>query len=228
MPQPTPSYSAHNNVDLPKARQSGSSDTTDTAETAGANDGPQQEKRAGLNRNTVLLRVSALLAITIGSFWLALNPEWVQGLGHWGYLSIFLISLLSSATVILPAPGLAIVFAMGSAFDPLLLGIVAGIGSGLGELSGYLAGASGRALIEDHPVNNQLRRFTDHYTALALFLLALLPLPIFDFAGILAGAMRMRISIFLGSVISGKIIKHVLIAFMGAGSLQILRYYFGF
>ncbi|RLT34369.1 MAG: hypothetical protein DWI57_16700, partial [Chloroflexi bacterium] len=46
------------------------------------------------------LRIGALLAITLGSCWLALNPEWVRSFGRWGYLSAFAISLLSSATVI--------------------------------------------------------------------------------------------------------------------------------
>lgn len=84
------------------------------------------------------LRIGALLIITLGSFWLALNPEWVRSFGRWGYLSVFAISLLSSATVLIPAPGLAVVFAMGGALDPVTLGIVAGIGSGLGELAATL------------------------------------------------------------------------------------------
>lgn len=176
----------------------------------------------------VVLSLLALAAITIGSFWAALNPGWVQTAGHWGYLGVGFVSFLSSATVILPAPGLAVVFSMGAVFDPVLLGIVAGIGSGLGELSGYIAGASGRMLVSNERVNPYLHRFATKYTVVALFVLAVLPLPIFDFAGILAGAMRMRVPVFLGAVISGKIIKHVLIALMGAGSLPLLRHFFGF
>lgn len=174
-----------------------------------------------------MLSVAALLLITAGSFWAALNPEWILATGNWGYLGAGAISFLSSATVILPAPGLAVVFSMGGVLNPVVLGIVAGVGSGLGELSGYVAGASGRTLISSR-VNPLLERFTVRYTVAALFILAILPLPIFDFAGIFAGAMRMRVSVFLASVISGKIIKHVLIAFMGAGFLPVLRHLFGF
>ena len=83
-------------------------------------------------------QVGALLAITAGSIWLALNDELVQRFSHWGYASSFLISLISNATVILPAPGLAVVLSLGASLNPLLLGIVAGCGSGIGELSGYL------------------------------------------------------------------------------------------
>lgn len=174
------------------------------------------------------LRVAALLAITLGSCWLALNPEWVRSFGRWGYLSVFVISLLSSATVIIPAPGLAVVFAMGGALDPVILGIVAGIGSGLGEMSGYIAGASGRGLIlRNKGINGRLHWFTTRYTWPALFVLAILPLPIFDLAGVLAGAMRLRVSHFLAVVISGKIVKHVLVALVGAGSWSIFRLWLG-
>lgn len=175
------------------------------------------------------LRIGALLLITLGSFWLALNPEWVRSFGHWGYLSVFFISLLSSATVIIPAPGLAVVFAMGSALDPLTLGIIAGLGSGLGELSGYVAGASGRELIlHNKGFNSHLRWFTTRYTYPALFVLAILPLPVFDIAGVIAGALKMRVSHFLGVVISGKIIKHVLVAMVGAGSWGVFHHWLGF
>ncbi len=157
----------------------------------------------------------ALLLITAGSFWAALDPSWVQAMGRWGYLGVALISFTSSATVILPAPGLAVVFSMGGVFNPITLGIIAGIASGLGELSGYVAGASGRLLVSQEGGNPFLQRFATRYTALALFVLAILPLPVFDFVGILAGAMRMRVPLFLGMVIPGKIIKHILIALAG-------------
>lgn len=176
----------------------------------------------------IFLSMFALLIVTVGSFWAALNPSWVQALGQWGYVGVALISFTSSATVILPAPGLAVVFSMGGVLNPIWLGILAGIGSGLGELSGYIAGASGRALINSDRVNPLLHRFASRYTLLALFVLAMLPLPVFDFVGILAGAMRLRLPVFLGAVLSGKIIKHIAIALAGAGSLPLLRHLLGF
>jgi membrane protein YqaA with SNARE-associated domain len=187
---------------------------------------PTQD-RSGRDMRRIYLSLLALLAIMAGSFWVALNPEWVLMWGRWGYLGAALFSFFASATVILPAPGLLVIASMSGALNPWVLGIVAGIGSGLGELSGYVAGASGRALISGEKVHPLLHRFTTRYTVAALFVLAILPLPIFDFAGILAGAMRMRIVVFLGAVIPGKIIKHVLVALAGAGFLPMLRTFFG-
>lgn len=169
--------------------------------------------------------IAVILLITVASFWLALNPQWVMGFGHWGYVGAFVISLVASATIILPAPGIAVVIAMGTALDPVLLGIVAGMGSAVGELSGYLAGASGRALIPSsrRAQFEQLHRLTDRYGAALLFGLAAIPFPLFDFAGIIAGMLKMRIATFLATVAAGKSIKYVIMILLGAGPLLYLQ-----
>ncbi len=82
----------------------------------------------------------AVLLIFVVSFWLAVNPQWVERFGRWGYVGAFVISLIASATIVLPAPGIAVVIAMSAALNPYALGIVAGLGSAVGELSGYAAG----------------------------------------------------------------------------------------
>ena len=174
------------------------------------------------------LQIIAILAIVVGAFWLGTQRELVQRFSQWGYLSSFLISLIGSATVILPAPGLALILALGAHLNPLLLGVVAGFGSGLGELSGYLAGKAGRNLVSSEGrFNAFLHHVTTRFTTPALFVLAILPLPIFDFAGILAGALRMPILRFLTVVISGKIIKHALAAYLGAEFFEMVLTRFG-
>jgi membrane protein YqaA with SNARE-associated domain len=168
---------------------------------------------------------AAMLVITVASLWLAVHPAWVMGLGRWGYVGAFLISMIASATVILPAPGFAVVIAMGAALDPLLLGVVSGLGSALGELSGYLIGAGGRAFF---PANQReqverIHALTDRYGAPLLGALAALPLPLFDLAGIVAGVLRMNIVAFLIAVFIGKTIKYILLIFLAAGPIGALQ-----
>jgi membrane protein YqaA with SNARE-associated domain len=169
--------------------------------------------------------VVVIVLITLVSFWLALNPQWVMGFGTWGYVGAFVISLIASATIILPAPGIAVIIAMGTALDPVMLGIVAGIGSAFGELSGYLAGASGRALIPNsrRAQFEQLHRLTDRYGALLLFGLSAIPFPLFDFAGIIAGMLKIRIVTFVATVAAGKSIKYIIIIMLGTGPLLYLQ-----
>jgi membrane protein YqaA with SNARE-associated domain len=177
----------------------------------------------------VVASVIAILVITVVSFWLALNPQWVMGFGTWGYVGAFLISLVASATIILPAPGIAVVIAMGTALDPVLLGIVAGLGSAVGEMSGYIAGSSGRALIpsRQRAQFERLHRLTDRYGALLLFALSAIPFPLFDFAGIIAGMLKIRVSTFLATVAAGKSIKYIIMILLGAGPLLYLQELFG-
>jgi membrane protein YqaA with SNARE-associated domain len=173
----------------------------------------------------IIASVVAIVLITIVSFWLALNPQWVMSFGTWGYVGAFVISLVASATIILPAPGIAVVIAMGTALDPVVLGIVAGIGSAVGELSGYLAGASGRALIPSRQREQfeRLHRLTDRYGALLLLALSAIPFPLFDFAGIIAGMIKIRITTFLAMVAAGKSLKYIIMILLGTGPLLYLQ-----
>ncbi len=174
------------------------------------------------------LRLAVITLITALAFWLALNPQWVAAADHWGYVGAFLISLVASATIVLPAPGLVVILAMSAALNPLLLALVAAIGGALGELTGYFAGVSGRALVEENePENNKwlrrVRRWTEQYGAWTLFVFAAFPLPLFDVAGMVAGALRMRVATFLLAVTAGKCVKYGVILLLGARSLEWIR-----
>jgi len=175
------------------------------------------------------LGVASVLIITLFSFWLAVNPAWADWAGAWGYFGAFIISMIASATIVLPAPGIAIVIAMGATLDPLLLGIAAGLGSALGEMSGYIAGLAGRGLVEarKHKQFEWLRQATEKYGAVLLFLMAALPLPLFDLAGIIAGALKMRLLSFFTAVAMGKSIKYIVMIMAGAGAIPLLQEWFG-
>lgn len=171
-----------------------------------------------------VLGILIIVGITLGSLWLAINPAWVEWAGRWGYVGAFLISLIASATIILPAPGLAVIIAMGTALDPIVLGLVGGVGSAVGELSGYIAGATGSALIpasQRHQVE-RLEKLTRRYGAWLLFGMSAIPFPLFDVAGMIAGAMRMRVTSFLFAVAAGKSIKYIVLILLGSNSIAYL------
>ncbi|HEX4662340.1 MAG TPA: VTT domain-containing protein, partial [Candidatus Saccharimonadales bacterium] len=136
-----------------------------------------------------------------------------------GYGGAFLLMLISSASLILPAPGLFLIFALGGSMDPLLLGLVAGAGSALGELTGYLAGYGGNRLI---PRTKMYLRIEDNLQRRGfwtILILALIPNPIFDIAGIAAGALRMHLGKFMLATSIGKIVKVTLVAYAGSMSI---------
>ena len=47
----------------------------------------------------------------------------LEALAGYGYLGVFVISILGNATIIFPVPSLAVVFAGGSVLNPLFVGL---------------------------------------------------------------------------------------------------------
>ena len=175
----------------------------------------------------ILLRAGGiLLAVAISAF-ILIERDHVAALARYGYPGVFLISLASSATVFLPAPGIAVIFATGSVLNPFVIGVVAGLGEALGELTGYLAGASGRAVIADSERYEKLVRLTRRYGLFVVFVLSVIPNPTFDLVGIAAGALRLPVTKFLGVCFLGKVVKSTVVALAGAGSLHLLNWVIG-
>lgn len=169
---------------------------------------------------TAALRVAALLIFVALSIGALLLSDSLADLGRYGYLGVFLASLIGSATIILPMPAFALTFAMGGTLpSPLLVGLAAGLGAGLGEISGYLAGYGGRGVVENRESYDWIVRQMGRYGAWAIFAAALIPNPAFDIAGIAAGALRFPVAHFLLACTAGKTIRMVLVAYAGAGLL---------
>jgi membrane protein YqaA with SNARE-associated domain len=159
------------------------------------------------------------LALVLGlSLAILLIPQdQLEALKDYGYPGIFLLSLAANATIIVPAPAILVVFAMGAHLSPVWLGLAAGSGAAIGELSGYLAGYSGQAIIADRPTYERLAAWMQRYGNLTVFLLALIPNPIFDLGGIAAGALRMPVWRFLFFCWLGKVPRMMAVAWVGAG-----------
>jgi len=171
---------------------------------------------------TRLLAIAVVIVITL-LVWRMAEADRLEQFRQWGYPGIFLVSFLGNATVILPAPSLAAVFAMGGVLEPLLVGLVAGPAEALGELTGYLAGYGGRAVVENRRIYDRLSRWMQHNGAFTLFVLSLIPNPFFDLAGIAAGVLHYPLLRFLLFCWLGKSIKTTVIAFAGAYSLVFFK-----
>lgn len=146
--------------------------------------------------------------------------ERVEDFEAYGYPGIFLIALMANATVFLPAPGVAVVFAMGSIFNPLGVALSAGSGGALGELSGYLAGFSGQAVVENTRIYNRFLPWVEKYGGWAIFILSAVPNPFFDIAGIAAGMTKIPLWRFLLFCWAGQMVKMAMFAYAGAYSID--------
>ena len=147
----------------------------------------------------------------------------ISGLGQYGYVGAFLVPLLCSATVGVPVPGLVIVFTLGAVLNPLLVGVISGVGGTFGETTGYLVGYGGRVAIENVRLYKRVEGWMKRWAALTLFVLALIPNPFFDIAGAAAGALRVPLWKFWLYGGAGRIIKHTAFAFAGAWGIDFVR-----
>lgn len=167
-----------------------------------------------------LARIFALMAVVASSIYIYSIRDNVDQLGVYGYPGIFLLSFLAYATVLLPAPGVALVFTMGAVFNPIGVGLAAGAGAALGEIAGYLAGFSGQAVIERADIYERMTGWMTRNGPLTILLLAAIPNPFFDIAGLVAGALKMPLVKFFFWCLIGETIKMMFFAFAGAASLD--------
>jgi membrane protein DedA with SNARE-associated domain len=159
-----------------------------------------------------LLMLLLVLAITIALF---IYRDNVAELEEYGYLGAFLINLIANATIILPMPGQLLTFAFGASFNPLLVGLASGFGGALGETTGYLAGASGRVVLQDNQTYLNAVRWLKKWGVAVIFLFTVTPLPV-DLIGIAAGALRYPVWKFLLVCFMGKAILYTGMAYAGA------------
>jgi membrane protein DedA with SNARE-associated domain len=85
----------------------------------------------------------------------------------------------------------------------------------LGELSGYLAGFSGQVVVERADRQGRLINWMKKYGGVTILVLAFIPNPAFDMAGMTAGALKMPVAQFLLWAWFGRVARMLLIAYGG-------------
>lgn len=162
-----------------------------------------------------MLALSLLLSALI-----LLNKALFIKLSAYGYIGIFFISIIGNATVAIPAPVFLTALIGGEIFNPYVVGIVSAAGATIGELTGYMAGYGGKAFIAESKRYKKIEEWLKKRGFLTLFILATIPNPLFDIAGICAGIMNYPLKKFLLATFLGKTIKFTFIALIGAHALN--------
>ncbi len=153
------------------------------------------------------------------------HPGFFDKLKSYGYLGVFIISVFLNATVIVPVSNMTVIFAMGATLPaPWLVGIVGGLAAGIGELTGYLAGRSGRNILAKNKVYVRVEVWVKKRGWIAVFILSIFPF-VFDIVGIIAGAMRMPVWRFFVATWLGRTIIYITVAYLGHYGLQALPWF---
>lgn len=135
----------------------------------------------------------------------------------WGLFGIFLLNFFSTATIFVPSFSFATVVAGGSLYNPFLVAIVATLGGALGDSISFILGQSGRHIF----LKQEGRLFTwisslfKKNGMAVIFILAMVPNPVFDALGILAGSLDYSFKKYLIAMIAGRIVRNIILAYVG-------------
>lgn len=162
--------------------------------------------------------------------------DWMLSVSmQYGYLGIFLISLVGASAILFPIPYTIIIFILGGlksggnwVFEPIWIAVAAGIGAAIGEFTSYLLGFGGRRAIGEKFKKKMglLAKVFNKFGPVVIFVFALTPLPD-DLLFIPLGVMRYSvIKAFIPALI-GKFTMNLVIAYSGRLSIQAIRDIFG-
>ncbi len=148
--------------------------------------------------------------------------ESLKELQAYGYVGAFLISILGGATIVIPVPMLAVVFALGGVMEyTWLVGISAALGELVGALTIYMTGhGAGRVLVESkhgkiQSAYERMLGLMEKRGHLVLFVVASVVNPFFYPAALAAGALRIGLGKYTAIVLAGKIIKCMTVVYAG-------------
>jgi membrane protein DedA with SNARE-associated domain len=155
--------------------------------------------------------------------------DWENYLLQYSYVGVFAISLIGAMSIIVPIPYTFIILTLGMGeMNPLLLTVAGGLGSGVGEFSGYILGYYGRSAISEKQQRKMgyMIRIFDRYGPITIFLFALTPLPD-DLLFIPLGMLRYKfVKAFIPSIL-GKTLMCAILAYGGQFFGNILSVIFG-
>ena len=113
-------------------------------------------------------------------------------------------------------PVFLILFVLGSIFNPILIGVAGAAGGAVGELTGYIAGYSGRGIAPNNPMYVRAVGWMQKWGTWTVLVFTIVPFTPFDLAGMAAGALRYPVWKFLLVCCFGKVILYSAVALAGA------------
>lgn len=163
-----------------------------------------------------------VLIIAIVAIIIALSKRLdLEGIGvTYGYLGVFIISLVSCATIIFPVSYAPVLIAISAStsLSPFWIGIFGGIGATIGEFTGYVLGRSGAKVFSEKWEDKiaLAKRFFEKYGFWSVALISATPLPV-GLMLFVAGLAKYSIIKLIGATIIGKVISVWILAYLGQG-----------
>ena len=185
------------------------------------------EIKPGLFRKEYIVGGLAML-LTISLCILAVFYwNYVRNLAQYGYLGVFIISILSGGTVVVPVPGLLVIFTLGGVLQPAIVGAIAGLGEAIGSIGIYLTGYGGESAFRNtgYTLYTKFADWVRHRGSVAVFLMSAVFNPLFYPFTAIAGTLHFGLIRFFLLCWAGKTVKGMTVAYAGYFGLgSILRW----
>lgn len=141
----------------------------------------------------------------------------LRQLTSFGLVGLFLINFFASATVFLPAPGILSVAIGAQIYEPLSVAVISALGSSAGEAVSFVFGHSSKRIFnhKKKAFFGYVSKFTfKKHGTLLIFLLALIPNPVIDGLGILAGAFGYPLKKYTILVFLGRLVRNLILVYI--------------
>ena len=177
----------------------------------------EPQKKTSSKKREYLIGGTALtftlaLCVAVIVFW-----DFVNEASHYGYLGVFIISIFAGGTVIVPVPGLILVFTLGSVLTPAIVGVVSGFGEAIGSVTIYLTGIGGRSTLKtlNNGAATKFENWLNRRGSLTVFIMSAIINPLFYPFAAMAGMLRFGLIRFFIFCFIGKTVKNTVIAYLG-------------
>lgn len=166
----------------------------------------------------LLLLAAALLAVILVTVLVQKPSNLDEYLKSSGYTGVLMMALIGSASPVWPLPGSwAIFVAAGLGLNPIILGLIGGIGESIGELTGYTFGFGGQVALQRLKQYARIEKWMKRWGGLTIFFVSAIPNVFIKLATVAAGSLRYPLWKFFAFCWSGKTIKSFAFAFAGYG-----------
>ena len=205
--------------------------------------------RSSSKKKYIAISVLAATVVisVVGSLLLIWHWRWVEELSSQGYLGLFIISLFAGSPIPIPTPSMILTFTLGSLLNPVLVGLVSGLGNGIGNALIFLTGRGGLLFFQNSDVSApagetsssrigrflrkigmpRMSDFAKRRAVLAVFLLSIYPNPVLTPMILGIGAMRFRFTEFFLACWAGKTAQSLILAYLGYFGLGSLLRFLG-
>ena len=175
------------------------------------------------SRDYVLGGLSVALTVALCMLVIIYWQEFMQ-FSKYGYVGVFIVSFLAGITVLVPVPSVFIVFTLGAVLNPVLVGLIAGVGEATGSMGVYLTGLSSARAFHalDHKVMAKFRAWIKSRGALSVFAMSAIFNPLFFPFTAIAGMMHYGWWRFFLLCLAGKSLKNILVAAAGYYGFKLL------